>query len=278
MSRTDQVKEKNNKLFGKLKIVRASELEDEKDHDYIYMPDWWQKATNTKGLPFRKVVLIAGDSDSGKTSCTIEAMKAAQAQDVTILYVETEGKTTKEDLRRGGIDLDKEIYVLQESIAETVYSNVLSFMSEHKDEKLLVIVDSLGNILSKHDAERDMDDGSQKPGGKGKTNREGLNAIIAKRTQQNAAVLIVSYTYDNIGSPGKTNAGGKALNFFNSLCYQTTRKQWLERTEKGKKVRFGARVTWKLFKNHINRANPGPKSFDLDITSEGVKLVEGSDE
>jgi hypothetical protein len=134
----------------------------------------------------------------------------------------------------------------------------------------------LGNVLSKHDAERDLADSSAKPGGKGKTNREGLNSIISLRTQQDIALLIITYTYDNMGSPGKTNAGGKAINFYNCLCYQTSRKQWLEKTVKGEKVRIGARVQWKLFKNHIDRSNPGPKVIELDITAEGIKLVGAS--
>lgn len=263
-------------LYAPKGIMLADDLPEEQDLDYVVMPDWWQKATNTTGLPFRKMVVIAGDSDSGKTTCSIEAMKAAQQQGVTVLYVETEGKTTKEDLRAWGCDL-KKLYFFSESIAEIVYDETLRFINSRMDsnpnEKLLIVVDSIGNVLSKHDMDRSMADSSQKPGGKGKTNREGLNKLIAKRTQHNIALLIITYTYDNVGSPGKTNAGGKGINFFSSLTYQTSRKSWLEKTVKGEKVRIGAKVQWKLFKNHLNRANPGPKVIELDITSSGISFV-----
>ena len=102
--------------------------------------------------------------------------------------------------------------------------------------------------------------------------------MISKRDEDNAAILVINYTYDNIGSPGKTNAGGKAVNFFSSLTYQTSRKQWLEKTVKGEKVRTGARVQWRLFKNHIDKSNPGPKNVEFDITSEGFKIVGSNDE
>jgi len=226
-------------------------------------------------------VVIAGDSDSGKTSCSIEAVKAAQEQGVTVLYVETEGKTTKEDFRSWGCDL-KKLKILQESIAEDLYDQVTEFIDKrilsHPNEKLLIILDSLGNVLSQHDAERKMADSSQKPGGKGKANREGLNKILAKRHRHDIALLIITYTYDNVGSPGKTNAGGKAVNFFPSLSYQTSRKGWLEKTVKGEKTRIGAKVQWKLYKNHIDRKNPGPKVIELDITSEGISLAGAGDE
>lgn len=278
---TDLAK-KNSKLQNntKSKIMLGSDLPDAADLEYVIMPTWWQQATNTKGIPFRKIVMIAGDSDSGKTSCSIAAIKAAQEQGVTVLYVETEGKTTKKDFTDWGVD-PKKLYMMQESVAEEIYDAACKFIDTrieaNPEEKLLIVLDSIGNVISKHDANRDLADSGSKPGGKGKTNREGLNKLIAKRTAFDVALLIINYTYDNIGSPGKTNAGGKAVNFFSSLTYQTSRKGWLERTIKGSKVRIGAKVQWKLFKNHIDRTNPGPKVVEFDITSEGFKFIGGND-
>jgi len=273
--------EKISKLHSPSKIMLGSDMPNASDIEYVVMPTWWQESTLTKGLPFKQIVLIAGDSDSGKTSMAITAIKAAQEQGVTVLYVETEGKTTKKDFTTWGVDPTK-IYVMQESIAEEIYDNTCKFIDrqrqENPDGKLLVVIDSLGNVLSIHDADRDMADTSQRPGGKGKANREGLTKLLAKRTQYNIALLLINYTYDNIGSPGKTNAGGKALNFLSSLTYQTSRKSWIEGTVKGEKVRRGAKVQWKLFKNHIDRNNMGPKVIEFDITSEGFKYNGGSDE
>lgn len=255
--------------------MKGSDLPDAKDLEYIVMPEWWQKGTNTKGLPFRKIVMIAGDSDSGKTSCSIEAIKAALAQKVDVLYVETEGKTTKKDFEDWGVDPSK-VNIMQESMAENIYDEVCAYVDDQAADdpnyKLLLVIDSLGNVMSQRDMERSLVESSSQPGGKGKTNREGLNKLIAKRTVCDIALLIINYTYDNMGSPGKTNAGGKALNFFSSLTYQTSRKGWIETQVKGEKVRKGACVSWKLFKNHVDRSNPGPKSFELNITADGIKL------
>lgn len=278
MSKLKELMEKNKKLQRKdNEIMSGDELPDTQELEYIEMPDWWQKGTNTRGLPFRKIVMIAGDSDSGKTSASIEAIKAAVNQGIDVLYCETEGKTTKKDFVDWGVD-PKKIKILQESMAEKLYDKVMNYIndqvSKNPDFKLLLVIDSLGNVLSQRDMNRSLEDSSSQPGGKGKTNREGLNKIIAKRTECDIALLIINYTYDNLGSPGKTNAGGKALNFFSSLTYQTSRKGWIEAQAKGEKVRKGACVTWKLFKNHIDRTNPGPKSFELNITAEGIKLNE----
>lgn len=273
------------KLYSKdkkaSKFSLGTKLRGLEDSDFLLMPEWWQKGTNTKGLPYGKMVMIAGDSDSGKTSCAITAMKAAQAQDVGVIYVETEGKTTTQDLINWGVD-PAQIMLVQSSIAEEAFELMFKLWDAYFDAapggKLLVVFDSLGNVVSKRDSEMDLTTQSQKPGGKGQINRLGLNKLVAKRDEDDVAVLMINYTYDNIGSPGKTNAGGKAANFFSCLTYQTSRKGWIEATSKGIKVRKGAKVQWKLFKNHLDKANPGPKTIELDITAEGIKLASSSED
>lgn len=242
--------------------------------DFLKMPEWWTKATNTLGLPYGRIVMLAGDSDSGKTSAAIEAMKSAQAQGCGIIYVETENKTTKEDLIGWGVDPEG-IMLIKTTVVEKAYMRLFAawegFRKDYPKDKLLVIFDSIGNVVSQRDAELDMIEDSEKPGGKGKTNRTGLGRIVMKlENEPQVAVLIVNYTYDNIGSPGKTNAGGKAINFYSSLTYQTARKRWLEKGTKENPIRVGAEVSWTLFKNHIDKKNPGPKKVLLQITEAGI--------
>lgn len=281
MTRVASTVAKARSLHASAGITRASDMPDHAALEYVVMPEWWQKGTNTKGIAFRRMTQISGDSDSGKTSCSIAAIKAAIEQGVEVLYIETEGKTTKKDFTDWGVDPSK-VYILQESIAEDIYDKATSFIDSLIENapggKLLLVIDSLGNVLSQRDADRSLSETDSKPGGKGSTNRAGLNQIISRRNKYDIAILAINYTYDNIGSHGKTSAGGKSLKFFSSLIYFTSRKGWIESTVKGQKVRKGAKVVWKLDKNHIDRANPGPKVIELDITSEGIKLVGTGDD
>lgn len=258
------------------RIGVGSNLSKLTDADYITMPPWWKQTTGVPGLPFGRLVMIAGDSDSGKTSAAIEAMKAAQAQEVGVIYVETEGKTTEADLKAWGVNPDG-VLLVQSAIAEEAFELLFAawdgFKEKYPASRLLVVFDSIGNVVSQRDAEIDLTQQDSKPGGKGKINRLALNKMVAKRDEDNAAILIINYTYDNIGSPGKTNAGGKAVNLFSSLTFQTTRKAWYEKTVKGEKVRAGADVLWKLFKNHLAKSAQNKKEFTLRITSEGIACV-----
>lgn len=245
--------------------------------DFLKMPQWWLDATGSIGLPFGKMVMLAGDSDSGKTTACIEAMKSAQDQGVGIIYVETEAKTTENDLREKGVD-PEQILLVQSSVAEEAFELMFaawdSFKKTYPGERLLVIIDSVGNVVSQRDSEIDLSEQNSKPGGKGQINRLAMSKMVAKRDEDNAAILLINYTYANIGSPGKTNAGGKALGFFSCLTYQTSRRGWAERTVKGEKVRVGAIVKWDLYKNHLDRSGTKKKGCLLEITSEGVRCLE----
>lgn len=267
---------KDNPKLAK-RIGVGSNLSKLEDKDYIIMPEWWKACTGVAGLPFGKLVMIAGDSDSGKTSAAIEAMKAAQAQDVGVIYVETEGKTTEADMRNWGVD-PTQVLLVQSSIAEEAFELMFAawdgFKESYPGSKLLVVFDSIGNVVSRRDSEIDLMEQDSKPGGKGKVNRLAINKMVAKRDEDNAAILVINYHYDNIGSPGKTNAGGKAVNFFSSLTFQTSRKGWYEKQVGGKKVRAGADVVWKLFKNHLDRTGLKKKEFTLRITNEGISVVD----
>ncbi len=281
-----KVVETSQKLYHKndakgIRTGTGESLRSMADGNFLIMPKWWQEATNTKGLPFGGYVMIAGDTDSGKTSGAIAAMRAAQEQGIAIIYVETENKTTKKDMEEWGVDLSQ-MMVVKTSIVEEAFDELFrlwaAFEAKYPSDRLLVVFDSIGNIISKHDLESEQMTTNQKPGGKGKSNRVGINKLIGKCAGGKVTGFIVNYTYDNIGSPGKTNAGGKALNLFSSLTYQTSRKGWIEATVKGQKVRKGARVQWKLFKNHIDKSNPGPKVVELDITAEGIVVHGCSDD
>ena len=250
-----------------------------KPEDFVVMPEWFAQMSGSLGLPFGYVVMIAGNTDSGKTSFTIEAMKSAQEQDVNVILVDTEKKTTSKRLTDWGVN-PNHIARVQPEYLEEAYDGIDKWIDYIKDAdadaKILVIFDSVGNTPSVKEVERDVDETLQL-GVAAKSNKRGMRRLVPRLKRDNIAMLLINQTYDNIASPGKTNAGGKAMDFFSCLTYQTSRKGWLEKTVKGEKKRIGAKVRWSLYKNHLlsgeNDVGLG-KVSDIDITSEGMKLCE----
>lgn len=250
--------------------------------DYVVLPEWWKEKYGVLGLRFGHFVQIAGEPDSGKTSLSLLAIKHAQEQGYGIVYVETEGKTSEEDLVAAGIDPTGVITVgtkITEEAFDMGNRAIDAFFDDFPDEKLLFVFDSYGNTVSMRDSELDLTEKVAQVGGAAKTNRMGIGALAAKQLKKPIAVLIVNYTYDNIGSPGKKNAGGKALDFHCMLTIQSSRKSWFERTVGGQKVRAGAVVSWKTYKNHYAKAlkdaegNPVllPKEATFRISANGFE-------
>lgn len=253
-------------------------------NDFIVLPDWWREHTGVLGLRFGNYVQIAGDPDSGKTSLSLLAIKCAQDQGRGVVYVETEGKTSEDDLIAAGID-PKGVITVHTKITEEVYDNmnlaVEAFFAKFPGEKLLVVIDSYGNTISMRDSTIKQVDSNAMVGGPAKTNRTGISSLAAKQIDDPIAVLVVNYTYDNMGSPGKTNAGGKALDFHCMLTLQSQRTGWYEKTVNGEKVRAGAFVRWRVYKNHYAKALKDaegkqillPKEINLKISGDGLEVV-----
>lgn len=256
-------------------------------NDYVVLDPWYKEKFGIMGLKYGHMVQWAGKSDSGKTSFSLYAIKKALEQGTAVIYVETEGKTGPEDLIAAGIDPDQVMCIyssITEEAFELMLKSVDSVLVDYPEAKVLVVFDSFGNTTSVRDSSLQMTQKGAMVGGAAKTNRLGLSALRAKMTKDPIAVLLVNRTYDNMGSPGKTNAGGDAINFFSMLTIQSARKGWYERTVDKVKVRAGAIVVWNVYKNHYAKALKGedgktillPKSVQLKITGDGIEPMESS--
>lgn len=250
-------------------------------NDYVVLPEWWGKTYGVPGLPFHKGVQISGKPDAGKTSLSLLSIRSGQEQGFGVIYVETEGKTGPEDLIASGIDPNG-VIAIRTNITEELYDSMSraidAFFDSYPDEKLLVVIDSYGNTTSMRDSEINLTEQSEKVGGAAKTNRTGLLALGARMNKHPIALLVVNYSYANIGSVGETNAGGRALEFLCMLIINASRKAWYERTVKGEKVRAGADVLWRTTKNHFVKSLKNedgspvllPKEIVLRITADGM--------
>lgn len=253
--------------------------------DYVVLPDWWKEYFGVLGLPFGKWVQISGRPDAGKTSLALIAIKAAQEQGFGVLYVETETKTGADDLIIAGI-IPEEVLTVKTNITEQVFENINQtldvFFDDFPEEKLLLIIDSYGNTTSQRDADLNLTEKGALVGGAAKSNRLGLGAIRAKQNVHPLAVLIINYSYANLGSVGETNAGGRALEFFCSLIIQAKCAGKLFKTVKGVQYKKGVEVKWNASKNHFQKALPKvdgkavllPKELVLQITSAGMQVKE----
>ena len=245
-----------------------------KPEEFVIGPQWWQDMTGCFGLPYGFIVQVAGNTDSGKSSAAIEFMRKAQEQGVVIILADTERKTTKTRLKQWGVDPSK-ILLVRGNTLEDMYQGIDDYLATTQEidpnAKILLIIDSLGNTVSESEAESSIRDSIQM-GRRANVNNRAFSRLVP-RLGKKIAMLVINQTYDNMGSPGKTNKGGKNKDFYCAITFQTSRIGWLEGQVKGEKVRKGAKVKWNVYKNHlIDNDKLLGKQFEIDITGAGMAL------
>lgn len=246
--------------------------------DYVVMPSWWKECYGVLGLHFGTIVQISGDTNSGKTTLAMQTIKAAQDQGYGIIYIETEGKTPVEKFKKWGIDPNG-VWVASSKITEIAFDAAFGlidkFQETYPEDKVLFVFDSYGNTTSLANKTKSMQD-PEKVGGTAKVNRRALDLLVSRMDDKRIASLIVNYNYDNIGSHGKTNAGGKALELACALIIQSKRTKFVEKSIKGVKGIGATLVRWNTTKNHWADCLTDmhlPKQVDLEISDAGIKVV-----
>jgi RecA/RadA recombinase len=188
--------------------------------------------------------------------------------------------TQKKKLIARGVD-PEQIGLIRPDYLEDAYDGMDKYIDHIKDAdpngRILLIFDSMGNTPARAEASTEVDDSLQM-GLAAKVNKRGFRRLVPRLNKDKIHILVINQTYANMGSPGRTNAGGNAVDFFSALTFQTSRFKWLEKTVKGEAVRVGARVQWTLYKNHLFGATPLQKKIQIDCTADGMTLVGSSND
>lgn len=254
--------------------------------DYICSPEidkFWKPTTGILGIPFGRIVQIAGKPDSGKSTAAMLAMKAAQEQGVTVILWDAEGKFDSVRYRdRMGGDPSEIPVAPSRNILEGV-QQVVAYVKALKemdpDQKVFIVWDSVGaSINSAEDEEND--DYSKQPGVTAKEVSWGIrrfNQLMEKFRDKNGnytiAVLCINQVYANIGSVGFKQKGGAELEYLSSLILEMSRKTTLTRTRNKQKIKYGITTVARVKKNHLFGGDDCVAELDLVVSASGIELA-----
>jgi len=284
IDKLQNVYKKDQRRANQFGLGNSLEKISDNPEDYVVMPPYFKEHFGIMGYPFGKWTQISGKPDAGKTTACLLAMKAAQEQGHAIVYVETEGKTSESDLLSAGID-PAGVLTINTNITEEIFEAATIALDQIADDfpeaKVLLIIDSYGNTTSMRDSEIKFTEKVGMVGGAAKTNRMGIGAINARQLNQEITVLIINYSYANLGSVGETNAGGRALEFACSLIMSAARVKNYEVTRKGIKVKAGIEGRYRTTKNHYTKGLKDengepvllPKDLNFRISAQGFEVL-----
>lgn len=273
---TKQVKDsyKKKKRDSK-KIGLGTEIS--KPSDYIPAPPPIARILNLPGYPIRRVSMIAGKPDSGKSSLGMLALKEAQNKDYYAILIDTEKKFDTERFEKMG-GKPEDLLKVSATTIEDCFVGIDEYLEkilEHdKKANVFIVWDSIGGTPSKAESEIQADQSLQLATA-AKVIKRGLRILVQKFDTYNIGLLLVNQSYMNIGSVGRSNAGGEGVDYFSSVIIQLSRKGHVIIMEDKEKYKAGVDVVATVTKNHLSQ---GEKTlYKSDFRVRAYDIIEIKD-
>ncbi len=282
-----------NKKIGEGAIFQASESTTlEQVEGWIPMPDFVNKATGGQGIPCGHLTGVVGDSDTGKTTLVMIAMKNCQQDGGLVYLLDSEHKFSFERFATMGGDPEGVEILQAESLEEAWNKLDVLFLelSELREKvgseempKVLIVWDSIAASIPDSIITADAEDFHVAV--EAKLNNKQVRKLRQTVKRNNIAFLYINHTYMSMpkfGIAKEIMKGGSELFYMSTLILKTQRKSWLQRTVDKIEQKFGMETILKVFKGHFHgRKNDIPfyivdravftTKDELDVYKESIK-------
>lgn len=242
--------------------------------------------TGLQGIPYNKIVQVAGKPDCGKSTFAGELAASAQKAGVQVIYWDSEDKLDTNRLKTFGGDPSQLLVIKTNEIlkgGELVRRYITAIKDQSEEAKILVIWDSVGGSQSRSHAERELDDEKHaQPGQDAKENGSIMKTLVAliNKYPDSIAVYLANQTYAKIGfmQKGDAAAGGTKIEYHSSFIVMLKRIKVLTKTVKGVLTKYGIVTRATVTKNHLSQNQTSIHQLDFEITADGTQLTDSSSE
>lgn len=234
-------------------------------------------------VPYNKIIQLAGDSDTGKSTLSGEVMASAQASDHIVILEDTEDKFDANRFDKGFKGCSADILLIKTNEilqgGEKVRKSVIAVKTKYPEAKLLVVIDSIGAAQSRSHAERELDSEKHgQPGQDAKENSQLMKMLVGlmNKYPDSIVVILVNTVYAKIGfmQQGNAESGGKKIKFHSSLIIQLKAIKTLTKGVKGTKMKYGIISRATVSKNHLSQSETSLHQLDFEITASGTSITQ----
>jgi RecA/RadA recombinase len=213
-----------------------------------------------RGVPLGKVTVFAGESGAGKSYiCSGNLIKAAQAQGIYPILVDSENALDEDWLKALGVDTSEDkLLKLNMAMIDDVAKTITEFVAEYKTmpedtrPKVLFVLDSLGMLLTPTDVNQ-FEAGDLK-GDMGRKPKA-LTALVRNCVNMfgslNIGLVATNHTYasQDMFDPDDKISGGQGFIYASSIVV-AMKKLKLKEDEDGNKISEvkGIRAACKVMK------------------------------
>jgi RecA/RadA recombinase len=238
-----------------------------KEDEWIPLGRAYQDTTQLPGIPMYGVTMVYGHPDSGKSTLALEAAKGAIDNDILPIFINTEKKFNWGHALEMGISQEDMLYVDSIEEVEDITKFVRDRLKDQREGNLptdiLVIIDSIGNVVSKAEREaieKEADGAIMKTA---KVLTQQIHRVIEKQISAtkradfpySASLLIVNHAYEGTIANTLTPYGGKGITKAASLIVRMggilSNSTKVYATKEGVNVSFAIKTAIVVEKNHI---------------------------
>lgn len=247
--------------------------------------DMWKKLTGNNKIFYGYCYEFSGKPDSGKSSSVAVLSAQAQRDGCYVILWDAEGKFQKKryDRYMNG-NSDRLLVINTKSIvdgAKALVYFVNAIKEENKNAKILIVLDSIGALLTLHDT-NESEDMSKQPGVNAKEvgwltkkiQRIILDNYNKENGEHSICFVCVNQVYQQLMSPGVKEKGGETLFYAMSVIIQMSRKKDLNKIRSGEKIKYGILSRAKVRKNHLFDGDDCLAEVDVVIDASGVRLAD----
>lgn len=218
------------------------------------------------GIPLRRITEISGRYGLGKTTLALSMVASAQGRGLPTLWVDTEFAFDEKYAVELGVDLTLLDFV-NEHLAEDNLNGTEEWVSSNRNA--LVVLDSIGGLLPRVEAEKDSD--SKVIGAQAKLVSTFCRKIVPLLAMNNVGLVVCNHEFADLMSGRLMTSGGAKLGYHKSI--------WLRLTPANKRVTQGERQIGEVVEAEVRKnklANTMKQSCELTMIY-GNGFMKGAD-
>lgn len=236
------------------------------------------------GIPYNKIVQVAGKPDCGKSTLAGEIMASAQQNGVQVILFDSEDKFDAARFKNHFNGSPKEILMIKTNEilkgGELARRYITAIKEQDINAKILFVWDSVGGSQSRSHAERELDNEKHaQPGQDAKENGSVMKSLVGliNKYPDSIAVYLVNQTYAKIGfmQKGDAAAGGTKIEYHSSFIVMLKRIKVLTKTVKGVVTKYGIISRATVTKNHLSQDDTSIHQIDFQVTADGASIIDG---
>jgi RecA/RadA recombinase len=249
-----------NKDLGKKVALNLSVDEIKQVDQWIPMPDWFKALIGEgEGIPCGHITQIIGETDTGKTSLTIQMMIACQKAGGIVFMIDSEHKFPWKRFTRFGGDINAVVPMVVDSLEEawTAFDSMIDqvklLRKTDKELPILMVWDSIAASIP--DAILEGEAGQSHVAVQAKQNNQEVLKFRQAIRRYNVAAVLINHSYFEMGgygAPKEIIKGGKELGLQSTFIIKCQKMGWIDRTQDKVKQIIGVKTKLRPFKGHLS--------------------------